>query len=92
MVPAAEGYARSRAAAERSIALEPELADGHAQIAWIRIFHDWDWRGAEASLARARELAPESALVLRLSGVLASVLGRPDERSGSCAERWSTTR
>lgn len=82
LVPAAEGYARSRAAAERSIALEPGLADGHAQIAWLGIFHDWDWRGAEASLARARELAPESALVLRLSGVLASVMGRPKEAIG----------
>ncbi|MEO5588643.1 MAG: protein kinase [Gemmatimonadaceae bacterium] len=80
--PAAEGYARSKAAAERSIALEPALAETHTQIAWIRIFHEWNWRGAEASLARALELAPGSASILRLSGALASVLGRPNEAIG----------
>ena len=82
LAPAAEGYERAREAVERSLALEPDLADGHAQIAWIRMFHDWDWRGTEASLAQALELAPGSASVLRLSGVLASVQGRPEEAIG----------
>ena len=82
LVPAAEGYRRSRQAVERSLGLEPTLADGHAQLAWLRLFYDWDWRGAETSLARARELAPGSASVLRLSGVLANVLGRSDEAIG----------
>ncbi len=82
LVPVAEGYARAREAVERSLVLEPELADAHAQIAWIKMFHDWDWRGAEAALARALDLAPGSASVLRLSGVLASVLGRPDAAIG----------
>jgi TolB-like protein/Tfp pilus assembly protein PilF len=76
---AAEGYARARGAVERALALEPALADAHGQLAWISIFHDWDWRRAEASLARALELAPGSASVLRLSGVLESVLGRPQQ-------------
>lgn len=82
LVPAAEGFERAREAVERSLALEPDLADGHAQIGWIRLFRDWDWRGAEASLSRALELAPGSASVLRLSGVLASVLGRPEQAIG----------
>jgi tetratricopeptide (TPR) repeat protein len=82
LVPDAEGFARAREAVQRSLALEPDLADGHAQIAWIRMFHDWDWRGAEASLAQALELAPGSASVLRLSGVLASIQGRPEEAIG----------
>ena len=79
LAPAAAGFALAREAVERSIVLEPSLADGHAQIAWIRMFHDLDWRGAEASLGRARELAAGSASVIRLSGVLASILGRPNE-------------
>ncbi|HUL71922.1 MAG TPA: protein kinase [Vicinamibacterales bacterium] len=79
LVPAADGYARARNAVERSLALEPTLADGHAQIAWIKIFHDWDWRGAEASLEQALRQAPQNASVLRLSGVLASVHGHAAE-------------
>ncbi|MEZ4588989.1 MAG: protein kinase [Gemmatimonadales bacterium] len=79
LVPAEEGYQRAREAVERSLLLEPSLADGHAQIAWLRIFRDWAWGDAQASLAQADRLAPGSASVLRLRGVLASVLGRPEE-------------
>ena len=74
-----DGFSRARQAVERSLQLEPSLADGHAQYAWIQLFHDWDWRGAETSLNYARELAPGSTSVLRLSGVLAGVRGRTQE-------------
>jgi len=84
LVPSAKGYERARETVERSLALEPDLAEGHAQLASIQIFHDWDWRGGEASLARARELAPGSAAVLRLCGMSASVMGRLDEAIGLC--------
>jgi serine/threonine protein kinase len=79
IVGAKEGHARGRESVNRALALEPSLADAHAQLAWIKIFHDWDWKGAERALVRARELAPGSASVIRLSGVLASVRGRPQE-------------
>jgi serine/threonine-protein kinase len=82
LVPAAEGFERARETVARSLALEPDLAEGHAQVAWIRMFYDWDWRGAESALARALDLAPTSASVLRLSGVLATILGRPEEAIG----------
>jgi serine/threonine protein kinase/Tfp pilus assembly protein PilF len=84
VVPAAEGYRRGLEAVERSLALEPDLADGHAQSAWIKMFHDWDWRGAATSLARARELAPGSASVLRLAGVLEGIQGRIEEAIALC--------
>jgi len=80
--PVAEGYARAREAVARSLALEPELAEGHAQLGWIRMFHDWDWRGAEASYARALELAPGNVVVLRGVGVLAGNQGRLEEEIG----------
>jgi TolB-like protein/class 3 adenylate cyclase/Tfp pilus assembly protein PilF len=78
-VPVDEGYGRARVAVERALALKPDLAEGHARLGWIRMSHDWDWRGAEQSFARALELAPGNSLVLRLAGVLARNLGRPDE-------------
>ena len=80
--PAAEGHERAREAVERALELEPDLAEGHAAMAWIRGGHDWDWRGAEASLRRALELAPGNATVLRRAGVLAWDLGRLDEAIG----------
>ena len=82
--PSAEGYERAREAIEHSLALEPDLAEGHAYLARIRVLHDRDWRGAEASLARALELAPFNAPGLRLAGVLAGYLGRQDEAIALC--------
>jgi len=78
-VPAAEGKGRARAAVERSLALEPDLPEGHSAMAWIQMFLDWNWYGAEASIRRALELAPGNAQVLRVAGVLVSTLGRHEE-------------
>jgi serine/threonine protein kinase/tetratricopeptide (TPR) repeat protein len=76
--PVAEGYRRSREAAERSLLLEPDLPEGHAALGWIQM-SDLDWRHAKASLNRALELAPGSARVLRVAGVLARAQGRLDD-------------
>jgi TolB-like protein/Tfp pilus assembly protein PilF len=80
--PPAEGARRAREAVARALALEPELAEGHAALGRIQLIFDWDWRGAAASYARALELAPGNAAVLRRAGVLAANLGRFDEALG----------
>ena len=76
------GGGRARKAVERALELEPDLAEGHAQLASVQIVAEWDWPGAQASLARARELAPSNSNVLRLCGLLANAQGRPDEAAG----------
>jgi TolB-like protein len=80
--PAAEGFGRSREAITRALALEPDLAEGHAGMGWIQMSHDFNWRGAEVSYRRALELAPGNALVLTQSGFLAGNMGRFDEAIG----------
>jgi TolB-like protein/Tfp pilus assembly protein PilF len=78
-IPGAEGFRRVREAAERALALEPNLAEGHVQLGWVKMINDRDWRGAEASYARALELAPRSAHVLYGVAKLYYDLGRLDE-------------
>jgi len=78
-IPVAEGYGRSREAAERALSLEPELAGAHLAMGRIRMGYDWDWPAAEASLRRARELDPGNARLVRLAGTLARSRGRIDE-------------
>ena len=73
------GYSRSRDAALRAVALEPALAEGHAQLGRIQIAHDWDWKGAEASYQKALELAPGNSSVLDGASVLMYKLGRIEE-------------
>jgi TolB-like protein/class 3 adenylate cyclase/Tfp pilus assembly protein PilF len=75
----AEGYAKARQAAERSLDLDPELVEAHAALGQIRMLYDWDWKGADASFRRALELSPGNAQVIRDAAVLARYLGRLDE-------------
>ena len=79
LVPATVGYGRAREAVERALALEPDLAEGHAHLAWIQKNFDWDWSGAQSSFARALQLAPQNAIALRRAGTLAWTLGRMEE-------------
>ncbi len=81
-VPLAQGYRRVRETVDRALALEPDLAEGHAAVGWIQMMHEWDWRGAEVSFRRALELAPGNAVVLRRAGVFASYQGRLEEAIG----------
>jgi TolB-like protein len=74
-----EAYGRAREAVARALALEPDLAEGHAGMAWIQMAHDLDWRAAEVSFRRALELAPGNALVLHQASLLEGSLGRFDE-------------
>jgi tetratricopeptide (TPR) repeat protein len=68
----------------RALALEPELAEGHAALGWIQINHDWDWRGAEASCRRALALAPDNVLVQHRAAVVIGWLGHLDEAIELC--------
>jgi tetratricopeptide (TPR) repeat protein len=85
-IPQAEGWARAREAVERALSLEPDLAEGHAQMAGIRMYYDWDWRGAETSMRRALELARGNASVLRIAAVLAGNLGHVEEAIRLCRQ------
>lgn len=60
----AAGQGQARAAAEKAVALRPDLADGYLARAFIRAVVQWDWAGAGEDLQRALALAPENADVL----------------------------
>jgi TolB-like protein/class 3 adenylate cyclase/Tfp pilus assembly protein PilF len=77
--PAGTAFERARQAAELALQLNPDLAEGHAALGFVRFAHDRNWRGADASFQRALELAPGNALVLRNAAILAACLGRQSE-------------
>jgi TolB-like protein/Flp pilus assembly protein TadD len=56
--PAQEAYAKARAAADRALALSPDLVAAHIARGRLLQNADFDWRGAEAEFRRAMELAP----------------------------------
>ncbi len=57
-------FALARAAAERALAIEPELADAHSALSQVMQRHFFDWRTMRAEIARAVALAPADAAIL----------------------------
>jgi tetratricopeptide (TPR) repeat protein len=74
-----DAYPRAKQAAERAIALDPELADAHCMMAYVKMTYEFDWVGAEAEYKRALELNPNSADAADLYGRLCASLQRYDE-------------
>ena len=67
-MPVADGYRRAREAAEKALALDPQLADAHLAMGRIQRSYDWDWAAADASFRKALDLEPGSAEALRHAG------------------------
>ena len=57
-----ETHASARAAAERALALDDELAEAHSALACVLAEYFWDWKAAEHHFRRAVELDPSYAL------------------------------
>jgi serine/threonine protein kinase/cytochrome c-type biogenesis protein CcmH/NrfG len=79
-----EAIPRARTAAERALALEPDLAEAHLALGSIRHWHDFDWAGAGTSYRRALELAPGNPDVQRAAGIHACACDRTEEGLELC--------
>lgn len=53
-----EGFARAKAAAAAAVAMDPDLAEGHTSLAFIRAYFDIDWTAADEGFQRALEINP----------------------------------
>lgn len=54
--PSSEVRDRATQAAEKSVELDPSLAEAHASLGTIRELYDWEWTAAEREYRRAIEL------------------------------------
>jgi len=75
-LPIAEGFGNAAQAAQRAVQLGPDLAEAHAALGEVRLWGNWDWDAAKASLHRALELAPGNARIMRNVAVLMATRGR----------------
>ena len=73
-----ETYKEARAAAERALALAPELGEAHAAFAAVVDVGFTDYPRAAAEYERALALSPGNALVLRMSALFLSRMGRAE--------------
>jgi len=73
-----------------ALKLDPDQADAHAALGAIHLLVDWDWKGAERELSRARALDPNVMGVRNLYGFWLAAQGRlPEALAASAAARNS---
>lgn len=79
MTPPGEAVPKARAAAERAIALDPDLAEGHVVMTHILMDHDKNYAAAAMSLERARATGQLTAHYWHYVAMYNGQLGRIDE-------------
>jgi serine/threonine-protein kinase len=53
-----EAWAAARRDAEKAVAIDPDLAEAHAALGWVRFFIEWKFAAGLAELRRAQQLSP----------------------------------
>jgi len=70
---------KAKAAASRAVDLDDTLAEAHASLAYIKLWFDWDWPGAEREYRRALELNPNLAKAHTGYAAYLATIGRTQE-------------
>ena len=78
-LPSLERKAKSRPMAEQALRLDPELAEAHASLGFIKYKYDWDWAGAEHSLRQAIALNLNYSTAHHWLGECLSLQGKVEE-------------
>jgi tetratricopeptide (TPR) repeat protein len=55
-------FGLATAAAERALALDPDLPEAHTSVAFIKLVHEWDLPAAARAFARSLDLDPAQAV------------------------------
>jgi TolB-like protein len=53
-----KAWSKAARDAERAVVIEPQLAEAHAALGWVRFFAEWRFDEGLAELRRAQQLAP----------------------------------
>lgn len=68
-----EAFPEAKIEAQRALAIDADLAEGHSVLGWIAMWYEWDWALAEREFRRAIDLDPSIAEAhLGYAGVLSN--------------------
>ena len=74
-----EAFPQAKAAAQKALEIDADLAEAHIILGTIEFWFDWDWTNSEAELKKAIALNPNNSDAHRFYAVLLTVSGRGDE-------------
>lgn len=68
-----------KAATDKALQINKDLAEAHLSLAIVSFFHDWQWRKAEEEFKRAVALDPRNAEAVSFYSMFLAFEGRLDE-------------
>lgn len=74
-----EAYTKAREYAKRALELDDTLAESHLTIAMVKMFFEWDWKGAEDSFKKTLEINPGSSDGHQYYSMFLQMMRRDDE-------------
>jgi serine/threonine-protein kinase len=78
-IPPMQAFGKARAAAGKALELDDMLAEAHASMAFINLYHDWNWIQTEKEYRRAIELNPSYPTAHSMYGMYLIVRKRFDD-------------
>lgn len=77
--PPPGAWERAKRSALRAVESDPQLAEAHASLGFVKLHYDRDWDGAEKELRQAILLKPATQVAHRWYAYSLSAMGRHDE-------------
>ena len=74
-----DSFPKAREFANKALQIDSSLAEARASLAYVKLYYDWDWKGAEEELQRAIAVNPNYATAHHWYSVLLTARGRHDE-------------
>jgi DNA-binding winged helix-turn-helix (wHTH) protein/Tfp pilus assembly protein PilF len=78
-LPPTDTFLKAKEAATRALQLDATLTEAHTSLAYVRLYHDWDWVEAEKEFRRAIALNPNYATAHHWYAVYLTAMGRFEE-------------
>jgi TolB-like protein len=75
-MPPGEAFPQAKEAVKNALKLDPMLAEAHTTLAFITLYYDWDWAGAEREFLLAIKLNPNYANAHHWYAEYLSLVGR----------------
>jgi eukaryotic-like serine/threonine-protein kinase len=79
MVSSRDGLPKARAAAQRALEFDKKLVEAHSALAFVKLFYEWDWKGAEQEFQKTLDLNPNYAIARQWYAMELAALGRHEE-------------
>ncbi|HYC91052.1 MAG TPA: protein kinase [Thermoanaerobaculia bacterium] len=78
-LPTSATFPRAKAAAQKALSIDDQLAEAHTSLAYAIHTYEWDWKAAEREYRRAIELNPNYATARQWYAEFLTAVGRFDE-------------